>query len=54
MYLLRSGFVQRDKVVSFIENRTKFVKKGKGTDFHTAVIQMDQFIADSVVCMKMS
>lgn len=48
-YFLCSGFVERDKIVSFVDNRTKFVRKGKGVDFRRAVEQMDEYVLDSVV-----
>lgn len=46
-----SGFVQHDKIESYIENRERFIKKGKGVDFRTAVQHMDEYASDSVVCI---
>lgn len=45
-----SGFVAHDKIESYIENREKFTKKGKGVDFHTAVAHMDEYISNKKVC----
>lgn len=47
-----SAFISRDKIESYIENRERFMKKGKGKDFQTAVQHMDEYISDSVVCIK--
>lgn len=52
IFYLCSGFVQLDKVVSFVENRSKYVKKCKGCDFRKAVEQMDEYISNNVVCVR--
>lgn len=44
-----SGFVDADKDVSYSENRNKFVSKGKGKDFKSAVMQMDEYISNPEV-----
>lgn len=44
-----SGFVSHDKIESYIENRERFIKKGKGTDFRTAVQHMDEYVVNKVV-----
>lgn len=36
----------QENIESYIENRNRFVKKGKGTDFHTAVQHADEFVSD--------
>lgn len=48
-YALLSGFVDHDKIEDYLQNREKFMKKGRGNDFKLAVQCMDDFIADPVV-----
>lgn len=36
----------RDKVQNYVANRSKFVKKGRGVAFRTAVQHIDDFISD--------
>lgn len=44
--------MQKDKIENYVKNRDKFVKKGgRSADFRTAVQNMDEYIADSVVCI---
>lgn len=40
-----SGFVDIDKIENYSEHRGKFVLKGRGTAFKTAVKQMDDYIS---------
>lgn len=42
------GYVDHDKVEAYVENRSKFMKKGKGVAFQTAMQHMDDFISDPV------
>lgn len=47
--LLFSGFVEPGKIEAYVENRSKYIAKGKGTAFSDAVKQMEEYIADPVV-----
>ncbi|XP_031621913.1 uncharacterized protein LOC116339963 [Contarinia nasturtii] len=40
------GFVDRDKIEDYTQNREKFIGKGRGSDFKYAVNQMDNYISD--------
>ncbi|XP_031634811.1 PC4 and SFRS1-interacting protein-like [Contarinia nasturtii] len=42
------GFVHQDFVCDYVQNRTKYATKGRGSDFKNAVIRMDEFILDPV------
>lgn len=44
-----SGFIEPSKLESYIENRSKYVAKGKGSVFHDAVKQIEEYISDPVV-----
>lgn len=41
-----SGFVDNDKICDYQKNRAKYVKKGKGVWFQTAIRHMDEYIKD--------
>lgn len=44
-----SGFVDKDKIVHYGQNRAKFISKGRGLDFKNAVTQIDEYISDPMV-----
>lgn len=45
-----SGFVEPDKIETYIENRSKYTARGRGAVFSDAVKQMEDYISDPVVC----
>lgn len=45
-----SGFVDRDKILDYGNNRERFVSKRRGFAFQNAVKQMDEYVSDSTVC----
>jgi hypothetical protein len=49
IFYFQSGFVQREFIEEYEKNRAKFMNKRRGKDFKDAVIEMDEFISDSVV-----
>lgn len=49
MHIFRSGFVDLDSTHSYLEHKEKYVKKGRGKKFQSAVQQCDSFIADPTV-----
>lgn len=46
-----SGFIDADKMESYLKYREKFVKKGKGKNFQDAVQKCDQFLENPSVCV---
>lgn len=42
-----SGFIEPRKIESYNENRSKYVAKGKGSVFHDAVKQIEEYVSDS-------
>lgn len=44
-----SGFVLKNNIEDYVENRAKYVVKGKGLEFQHAVQQMDDFLKDPSV-----
>lgn len=44
-----SGFIDEHYIVDYIENREKYIKKGRGRDFKDAVARMDEYIQDPLV-----
>lgn len=52
-FSFRSGFVDLDKVMEYGTHREKFVKKGHSTSFKLAVQEMDEYMLDPTVSMKL-
>lgn len=44
-----SGFVEKDKIKDYQENRDKFVSKGRGVPFMQSVKDMDEYISNPEV-----
>lgn len=44
-----SGIIDEHYIVDYIENREKYIKKGRGRDFKDAVARMDEYIQDPLV-----
>lgn len=45
-----SGFVDKDKIADYDSNRQKYISKGRGIGFQTAVKHMDEYKSDPLVC----
>lgn len=49
IFSLNSGFVHKDFVVNYSENREKYIHKGRGNDYKNAVTRMEEFISEPIV-----
>lgn len=48
-FYLHSGIVKADNVQSYVQNREKFVKRGRGHNFEVAVQECDTLLAEGLV-----
>lgn len=47
--LHHSGFVLKNNIEDYVQNRAKYIDKGKGPGFKQAVQEMDDFLKDPTV-----
>lgn len=49
MFSSISGFVSTEHVTSYLQNRAKYIKRGRGKGFNEAVEECNDFLANGLV-----